>query len=306
MSPSASSGPMPIHFVIGTGRCGSSLLHELICRHRDVRFMSNLDDRLKLPATVLSWSGTLHRVLPPAASRKGRARFAPSEGYRALAREIGVVLTEPGRDLLAADATPWLSKRTAEFFGRRGGAGSAGAMVHKWTGWPRAGFLHEVFPRARFVHVVRDGRAVVNSWLQMRWWRGYNGPDHWQWGPLTEAEQQSWESRDRSFPVLAAILWNRLIEAAVRASAAIPPDRWMDLRYEDLVTNPPSTMKQVLEFLELDATCDIGVERYCFDDRRSSAYRNDLPARDVDEITQVMFPHLHRFGYVVADRTASR
>ena len=31
------------------------------------------------------------------------------------------------------------------------------------TTWPQAGFLATAFPRARVVHVVRDGRAVSHS-----------------------------------------------------------------------------------------------------------------------------------------------
>ena len=39
--------------------------------------------------------------------------------------------------------------------------------------------------RGTFINVVRDGRAVVNSWLQMGWWDGWqleasaHAPDQW-------------------------------------------------------------------------------------------------------------------------------
>ncbi|MEY2426226.1 MAG: hypothetical protein QOI61_1798, partial [Actinomycetota bacterium] len=39
-------------FVLGTGRCGSTLVHELLARHHDVGFLSNIEDRLPLPAAV--------------------------------------------------------------------------------------------------------------------------------------------------------------------------------------------------------------------------------------------------------------
>jgi nucleoside-diphosphate-sugar epimerase len=35
-------------FVLGTGRCGSTLIHELLARHEGVGFLSNLDDRLRV------------------------------------------------------------------------------------------------------------------------------------------------------------------------------------------------------------------------------------------------------------------
>ena len=65
------------------------------------------------------------------------------------------------------------------------------------TGWPRAGFLHAVFPDARYVNVIRDGRAVANSWLQMDWWLGYRGPEHWHFGPLSDEHREVWERSGR-------------------------------------------------------------------------------------------------------------
>jgi len=34
-------------------------------------------------------------------------------------------------------------------------------FIHKYTGWSRIAFFKEIFPEARFVHVIRDGRAVA-------------------------------------------------------------------------------------------------------------------------------------------------
>ena len=171
-------------FVLGTGRCGSTLVHEVLARHPAVGFLSNVEDRLPLPPIAGRWNNEIFRAVPAALTRKGRLRFAPSEGYRALGRSVSPVLAAPLRDLRAQDVTPWLEQRTRRFFTGRAEAQGRPVFLHKFTGWPRAGFLGRVFPEARFVHVVRDGRAVANSFLQMPWWRGYEGPDAWGWGPL--------------------------------------------------------------------------------------------------------------------------
>ena len=73
-------------FVLGTGRCGSTLVHEVLARHEGTGFVTNLDD-LKL-ARSSAWQNRLWRRLPAEVTRKGGARFAPSEGYRVLAREV--------------------------------------------------------------------------------------------------------------------------------------------------------------------------------------------------------------------------
>src|SRR5205823_12944314 len=108
-------------FILGTGRCGSTLLHELVARHPDVGFVSNIGDRLaRAPAG--SWQAGLYRRLPTGATRKGRLRLAPSEGFLVLDREVSPVISEPARDLMASDATPWLAARFRRFFEARAAA----------------------------------------------------------------------------------------------------------------------------------------------------------------------------------------
>jgi hypothetical protein len=286
-------------FLIGTGRCGSSLVHEVVAQHADVGFLSNLEDRTSAPAIAGRWSGPVYRRLPPSFTEKGRLRFAPSEGYRILERKVSSAISTPARDLTAEDATPWLGGRFRRIFEGRARAQGSPVFVHKFTGWPRAGFIDAVFPDARFVHVIRDGRAVANSLLQMPWWQGYRGPEGWGWGPLSDADEQVWEASGRSFPVLAALEWKLLMDAFAEAKSAIPPERWLDIRYEDLLHDPKATTKQVLEFMGLSWTADFDerFRRYRFDGGRADAFRRDLRSGDIEAVERAIGTSLDRVGY---------
>jgi sulfotransferase family protein len=288
-----------VDFVLGTGRCGSTLVHEVIARHPDVAFLSNLEDRFPLPPAAGRWNNAVYRRLPASFTRKGRMRFAPSEGYHALDREVSPAISTPERDLVAEDATPWLAERMRRFIERRAEAQGRPAFVHKLTGWPRAGFLDRVFPQARFIHVVRDGRAVANSFLQMPWWRGYEGPDAWGWGPLPAEDRAAWEAAGRSYPLLAGLEWKLLVDAFDRAAAALPADRWLEVRYEDFIADPRTTMDRILGFLDLawDARFERGFARYTFDDGRTQAYLRDLGDADVAVLDRVLGSTLARYGY---------
>src|SRR5262249_6370163 len=158
---------------------------------------------------------------------KGRLRFAPSEGYSALPREVSPLLVDPFRDLTADDVTPWLERRLRTFFESRADAEGAPAYLHKFTGWPRARVLRGVVPEARFVHIVRDGRAVANSWLQMPWWRGHHGPEAWHFGPLPEEYAREWDAAGRSHVHLAGLGWKLLMDSYDAARAALPDDAWL-------------------------------------------------------------------------------
>jgi hypothetical protein len=291
---------MNVLFFVGTGRCGSSLIHEVVARHRDVGFISNVDDRLAVLGLTGRWNGSVYRRVPPRWTRKERLRFAPSEGYRIFDREVSRALSKTHRDLTAADAFPWLVDRMERAVARRAGAQRCAVFTHKFTGWPRAGFLAEVFPNARFVHVVRDGRAVANSYLQMPWWTGLAGPDVWSLGPLPPEYEQEWESAGRSLVSLAAIAWKILMDAHEAAEAKLGPDRWLTVRYEDVVAEPQGGFDRILRFAGLEWSPAFARALSCHRFRRDrrEAFRTELGPEHVAALDRSLGEHLERYGYL--------
>jgi hypothetical protein len=285
-------------FVLGTGRCGSTLVHELLARHPAVGFVTNVDDRTG-STTAGRVQAELFRRLPTAATRKGRVRLAPSEAYRALEREVSPVVVEPVRDLEASDAVPWLADRFRSFFASRASAFDAPLFLHKFTGWPRARFIDAVLPAPRYVHVVRDGRAVAASWLQTEWWRGHLGPSGWHFGPLPDAYEKEWEASGRSFVLLAGLAWKLLLDAFDDARQEIGDDRWLDVRYEDVLADPRRRTAEMLEFLQLPWTdaFESGFRAFQFDSGRTRAWRSLLGDSASAELDASLAEHLARRGY---------
>jgi hypothetical protein len=288
-------------FMIGSGRCGSSLLHEVLARHPGVGFLSNIEDNLTVPVSAGRINSALYRRVPARFTQKGRARFAPSEGYRALDREVSPVISAPVRDLTAADATPWLADRFRAFFAERATAQDADVFLHKFTGWPRAAFIHAVMPEARFVHVVRDGRAVASSLLQMDWWKGYGGPEAWGFGPLPSDDAVAWEASGKSFALLAGIEWKLLLDASEVAKRAVPERQWLEVRYEDVVVDPVEGFGRILEFLGLERSESfaVGFARHAFDPAALTRWQADLDLRSIELLNASLADHLARYGYSV-------
>ncbi|MDQ6846607.1 MAG: sulfotransferase [Candidatus Dormibacteraeota bacterium] len=300
-------------FFIGTGRCGSTPVVEVVSRHRDVGFVSNFDDKLSQLNMAGRWNNALHRLSPPRDPRLrpfrdrrklielGRFRVAPSEGWRILDRQVAPVISMPFRDLLAEDCTPWLQGRLTGFFERRMAVQGRRTFVHHFTGWPRTGMLHAAFPGAKFVEVVRDGRAVANSWLQMGWWQGYRGPDAWHLGPLPAPYAQEWEYSGRSFVTLAGLGWKLLIDAFDSAGALIPESQWLRVRYEDVIAEPRRHLAGILDFSELEWTDDFerAFVEYPFVSSRIDSFRKDLDHANIRLLESSLAPTLRALGYPV-------
>jgi hypothetical protein len=114
------------------------------------------------------------------------------------------------------------------------------------------GFIEELFPDALYVHLLRDGHDVVASFRD-RW--GY-----------------------RSAARAARTEWARYVHAATALGRRLDGSRFLEVRYERLVTDPEAEARRLFAFLgepweptvlDVDPTRHRATERY----RRFSAGR---------------------------------
>jgi hypothetical protein len=204
----------------------------------------------------------------------------------------------PYRDLLANDVTEATKERIpvvmSEMLTEK-----RDRLLLKITGWPRIGFLSEVFEKAKFIHVMRDGRAVANSMINVGFWRGWKGPAGWTWGELSSSQKEEWDRYNQSFVVLAAIQWKILMDAMERAKDRLDRDRFVEIKYEDLCSNPLETFKQITHYCELEWT--MSFERELRSHRLKNSnnkYRRELTAEQQRDLEEVLEDYLRRYGYL--------
>jgi hypothetical protein len=96
--------------------------------------------------------------------------------------------------------------------------------------------LHELWPLARFIHLIRDGRDV---WLSVTGWKKAD---------RSVGRFATW-TRD---PVgTTALWWERSVRLGREAGAALGPTRYQEVRYEDLVEDPARECRALCAFLGL-------------------------------------------------------
>lgn len=89
--------------------------------------------------------------------------------------------------------------------------------------------LHQIFPEARFIHIIRDGRDAALSMLE------------------------KYASDEFHVDVyFAAWNWVRRIRAAQKAARQLPAQQYVEIRYEDLVADAAPIVRQLCTFLDLD------------------------------------------------------
>jgi hypothetical protein len=97
--------------------------------------------------------------------------------------------------------------------------------------------LHTVFPEAKFVHIIRDGRDVTLS--------------------LTRYDYRMGELSEN------AKYWAEWVAAGIESGRRLPEDLYLEIAYEDLVVNAEPTLRKLCQFLTVP-----------YDHRMLGFYRN--------------------------------
>lgn len=281
--------------IVGTGRCGSTLLHRLLATHPQVMWLSGL--ALLFPAKPVWNRWAVTAMGNPMLRRLLRAWIRPNEQYRFWDHYTYGCFSGPCRDLVRSDVTIRMKKQVLAAFGATLTSRRSRLLV-KITGWPRIGFLSEIFEDARFIHIVRDGRAVANSLLHVHFWRGWYGPQGWRAGLLSSEDQAAWEAYDRSFVALAGLEWRIQMRAIEAARRSLNPAQFCEVKYEALCAHPADTCRRLLEFVELPAAAELDRQVGTVAIRSTGdRWRNDLTSAQQAILDDLLREDLLRYGY---------
>jgi len=192
----------------------------------------------------------------------------------------------------------------------------------------RIPFVKAVFPDARIVLIVRDGRSVFRSTEQIKnaapieYARSLGqklratrvvempaylsrlsvgvrkllgrAPAFWGAKPPGWREWVGQETPDR----VVAKQWAGIMECSLRDLAALDDESYRIIRYEDVIRSTREVMSPLMEFLEVKAPEDVVsfFESSARQDRIES-WRNELPTATLEEIRPIMEPIMNQMGY---------
>jgi Sulfotransferase family len=188
-------------FATGCRRSGTNWLQRILTAHPDVAGM---------PSETYLFSGALSKVAErfqhanPGSPKTGKV-FMSRDGMLDAMRDFADRVFEENLERIAPGAR-YLVERTP------------------WHVYDLE-LIGEVYPDARAIHIVRDGRDVARSLLSQ------------DWGP-TRMED-------------AAEEWRSSVTAGRSAGKALGP-RYLELRYEELLAAPESGIRGMYEWLGLE------------------------------------------------------
>ena len=103
--------------------------------------------------------------------------------------------------------------------------------------------INKCFPNSKFVHIIRDGRSVVNSMLR----RSKEKPSEYFGIPLKSSEKKEMNQIEKH-----ATQWIQVIKAIKNSFENLNKDQFIEIRYEDLVKFPNVCLDKITKFCELE------------------------------------------------------
>lgn len=297
--------PAPPVFLLGAARSGTSLLYKCLCLHPEAAWMSNwvrrfpgapalgvlnrLPARLPRARTAVWFGGGQNAYVYGTPRRLAERVFPmPVEGEPFFNRHG---IAPPGGGSSAAAAGPSTLPAAVAAVTRAAGARVfvSKRIANNW----RVRQLAEVFPSARFVELVRDGRAVAYSLSRVDWWED----SELVWLPGTPAD---WHRQGMDPWELCARNWVAELDAIAEGLGAVPADRRLRLAYEDFVAAPLETLEEVARFAGLGPSTEWRrrLGELSFPDRNETwrARLEPAVARSIEAFQQT---HLKANGYAV-------
>lgn len=220
--------------------------------------------------------------------------------------EVGGAGANASHRLTAEHATPQAAESVRAWFTRHEQPGQL-LLEKNPRNVLRIPYLKAIFPEARIIHIVRDGRDAACSMVP-----GCGG-EKWQ-----HLKPPSWRTyfADHTGAVRCAYAWQEAIDIALRDLAPLPH---LQLHYEALLAQPAQTLDQILQFLELDPSAETtdflsrlqddtagsyqaqAQEVWFRDDHqvRIGRYKENLSAEELAEINGFLGPTLTTLGYPI-------
>ncbi|MGL4513620.1 MAG: sulfotransferase family protein [Lacipirellulaceae bacterium] len=147
----------------------------------------------------------------------------------------------------------------------------------------------EAFPDARFVHITRDPLVLFPSTVRL-------------WKSLCDV--QGLQSSRPSYDWIEEEVLSNLVtmyDALERDRALVPAGRWVEMRYEDLVADPLTRMRDVYQRLDLggDFTAvERGIEEQLGQKSDYRTNRYTLPDEVRERVAERWRGYAERYGYV--------
>lgn len=256
-SPGFYSGSMPVFFIVGRGRSGTTWLRSILNSHPEIlcwgegRFFERSfkwEDFEQSQLKNIPPSSLYSAILESQYLKAWIERSVWSTG-----KETDAHLTNLTRLAIDYFLAEQLSKTDKRIVGDKTPFVSAEVVEE----------ISVIHPEAKVIHIIRDGRDVAVSLMHHMWNYAKNE------GGIYDLEAKELERRDThregsSLPLAEGLFtrerlisiatnWSTEVSQAIKDGPTLLGSNYTEVRYEDLLEKPAEEVRRLLGFLGADA-----------------------------------------------------
>jgi len=230
-------------FIVGAPRSGTTLLYRLLAQHSDLAWFSEEDEKKFLTPEFIKESNKLEKIKKNILeNKKNLGKNQGKENIR-IPAELSFVydqvfqenwkvkVSEQNLEILISEITELLNLDEKKRYLNKTPQNSI--RIRK---------INEIFPNSKFIHIIRDPRAVVNSMLERA------------------------KKRDLSFfgirikkklgfsmnPVEKhSLQWKQVVEEIIKTTKELESNQFLQIKYEELTEKPDYWLEKITNFCEL-------------------------------------------------------
>ncbi len=206
--------------------------------------------------------------------------------------------------------------------------------------------IHQIFPDAKWIHMLRDGRDVtlsINKEWQKReqmvrqrnygrlfrvawqmlgrqpFWRykleallfemktnlsvnprRYLNKSKWRGEPGWGPRFYGWDEyiKTHSYLQFNAMQWVKSVEAVLSSWPRLPEENRLEVRYEDLLTDPVTNISEIVKFLGQEPTEAFFQNIPSLKSGNFHKWKDELTPSEIAEIKPILSPLLETTGYL--------
>lgn len=247
-------------FVVGTGRCGTTLLAEIFSSHPELFMHPREANHLWHPALYPHKNTRVDNAKPIEFDPEKFTQMSFENWPENHADTIRRMFL--GRHILSGRSKVFILKSSMLSF-----------MISD---------LLKIFPDARFIHLYRNGPPVVESYLK----KSYK-----KYPELARDEDE--------YRTFCATYWNKCIMEIERVSHEFSlreEGRWFEFSYESLCQNPEESLAELSRYLGVDA----GKFSYDFSQINNRNFKVGDYRKEEKwaSLLQIMYPGMKLKGYI--------
>jgi hypothetical protein len=287
-------------FLVGPGRSGTTLLYKMLSLHPKIGFISHYDRQSLryLPTPWLSRLVTLSISIKQWAwfDNTGNAYYVSRNWLRKLVpipvegenifKRAGLTLNEYEN---AADEQVQHKLRN-EIIRLQKYQASKALVIKRTANNRRIPCLAAAFPEAKYLLLLRDGRAVAASLTKVGWWN-----EHSVWWANHKTPLQML-SEGKSMLEIAARNWVEEMRCIYTGLRSVDDKEVLTVRYEDLISNPIEYIHPILQHIGVDPCVehDLALRKLHLTDREAWRTWND---EEMDLVMSIQAENLRKYGY---------